>query len=122
MTTIPIPNLLPALPEIFVFSRASAILLIDLFLSERRRAISFYLAQATLAGAAALTLQGMNAAPVTTFQDMFVSDMLAGVLKLTIYLVTFFAFAYSRDYLRDRNVLRSEYFVLGLFGVVGAMV
>lgn len=116
------PNVLPALPEIFVFSMASAILIVDLFLSERRRAVSYYLAQATLIGAAALTVRGMGAGTVMVFEDMFVADALADVLKLAIYLVTFFVFAYSRDYLREREIFRGEYFVLGLLGVVGMMV
>lgn len=115
-------NVLPALPEIFVFSMASAILIVDLFLSERRRAVSYYLAQATLIGAAALTVRGMGAGTVMVFEDMFVADALADVLKLAIYLVTFFVFAYSRDYLREREIFRGEYFVLGLLGVVGMMV
>ncbi len=117
-----IPNVLPALPEIFVFSMASAILIVDLFLSERRRAVSFYLAQATLVGAAILTAQGIDAPATNTFEHMFVRDALADVLKLAVYLVTFFVFAYSRDYLRDRAIFRGEYFVLGLLGLVGMMV
>jgi NADH-quinone oxidoreductase subunit N len=44
------------------------------------------------------------------------------LLKLGTYAITFFVFAYSRDYLRDRGMYRGEYFVLGLLGVVGVMV
>src|SRR3990172_2093311 len=114
-------NVLPAAPEIFVFSMACMILIVDLFLTEPRRVVSYLLTQLTLAGAAVLTVQGL-AAPGYAFNGMFVADVLAGVLKLAIYLVTFFVFAYSRDYLRDRGMFRGEYFVLGLFGVVGMMV
>jgi len=57
-----------------------------------------------------------------TFSRMFVADSLADLLKLGTYVITFFVFAYSRDYLRDRGMFRGEYFVLGLFGVVGMMV
>jgi NADH-quinone oxidoreductase subunit N len=115
-------NFLPALPEIFVFSMASAILVIDLFLSERQRVVSFYLAQLTLVGAAVLTLAGFAGAPVLSYERMFIDDALADVLKLAIYIVTFFVFAYSRSYLNERGIFRGEYFVLGLFGVVGMMV
>lgn len=117
-----IPNMLPALPEIFVFSMACAILIIDLFLSDRRRVISYWLAQVTLAVAVLLTLKTMAAAPVLTFNGMFIADNLSNLLKLGTYGITFFVFAYSRDYLRERGMLRGEYFVLGLFGVVGMMV
>jgi len=117
-----LPNVVPALPEIFVFSMACVILVVDLFLSEHRRAVSLYLAQATLFGAALLTMHGMGDGTTFTFERMFVADPLASVLKLAIYLVTFFAFGYSREYLRSREIFRGEYFVLGLFGVVGMMV
>ncbi len=119
---IVIPNILPALPEIFVLSMACVILVVELFLSEQRRAMSFLLAQATLIGAAILTAYGMGAGSVMTFERMFVADSLAAVLKLAIYLVTFFVFAYSRAYLSERGMFRGEYFVLGLLGLVGMMV
>ncbi|HLD14423.1 MAG TPA: NADH-quinone oxidoreductase subunit NuoN [Burkholderiales bacterium] len=117
-----LPNILPALPEIFVFSMACVILVVDLFLSERRRVVSYALTQLTLVGAAALTLNGFSTTSSYTFNQMFVADPLADVLKLAIYVLAFFAFAYSRTYLRDREMYRGEYFVLGLFGVVGMMV
>ncbi len=116
------PNLTIALPEIFVLSMACVILIVDLFLADAWRVVSYLLAQATLVGAAALTAWGIGAAPVHAFSDMFVADPLAGMLKLAVYVITFFVFAYSREYLRDRGIFRGEYFVLGLFGVVGTMV
>src|ERR671922_51719 len=36
------PNVLPALPELFVLAMACVILVVDLFLTERRRALSLY--------------------------------------------------------------------------------
>jgi NADH-quinone oxidoreductase subunit N len=111
-----------AAPEIFVFSMACVILIVDLFLTEARRGVSYWLAQATLIGAAVLTVKGMPAAPAYAFQHMFVADGLANLLKLAIYGLSFFVFAYSRDYLRSRGMFRGEYFVLALLGVVGMMV
>jgi NADH-quinone oxidoreductase subunit N len=116
-----ISELLPAAPEIFVLTMACAILLIDSFLPPRARSTAYVLAQVTLIGAAALTLATADATGYL-FNRMFVADQLAVVLKLGIYALTFFVFAYSRDYLRDRDIDRGEYFVLGLFGVVGMMV
>ena len=116
------PDMLPAVPEIFVFSMACVILILDLFLSERQRVVTYLLTQATLVGAFILTFKGMAAASVFTFSHMFVQDPLSDVLKLAIYGIAFFVFAYSRDYLRDRGMYRGEYFVLGLLGIVGMMV
>jgi NADH-quinone oxidoreductase subunit N len=117
-----IPSIVPALPEIFVFSMACVILMADQFIADARRNVCYWLTQLTLIGAAVLTARALADAPVYAFHHMFVADRLADVLKLAIYGVTFFVFAYSREYLRVRGMLRSEYFVLGLFAVVGMMV
>lgn len=111
-----------AAPEILVLFMACVILIVDLFLDEESRIVSYYLAQATLVGAAVLTFAGMTREPELIFSDMFVADPLSALLKLGIYTLTFFVFAYSRDYLRTRGMYRGEYFVLGLFGVLGMMV
>jgi len=115
-------DLMLALPEIFVLSMACLILVLDLFLSDRQRTVSYALAQLTLVGAALLTLHGFAATGRYAFERMFVADPLADTLKLAIYGLAFLAFAYSRDYLRDRGMYRGEYFVLGLFGVIGMMI
>jgi NADH-quinone oxidoreductase subunit N len=119
------PNILPLLPEIFVFGMACVILIVDLYVPPRTRVASYLLAQATLVGAAALTLGlallGGNAGDVFS-NGTFVADTLSVLMKIAIYVLTFFVFAYSREYLTQRDLLRGEYFVLGLFGVLGMMV
>jgi NADH-quinone oxidoreductase subunit N len=120
---IDIPNFAPAMPEIFVLTMACIILMIDLVLTERSRIISYGLAQLTLVGAALLTLSGFNSgASITTFNGMFVQDTMGDILKLVMYGLVFVAFLYSRDDIRERNMFRGEYFVLGLLGLVGMMV
>ena len=49
--------------------------------------------------------------------------MLAGnVLKVFAYLVVAIVFLYSRDYLVRAGLFKGEFFVLGLFGLLGVMV
>lgn len=117
-----IPEFTVALPEIFVFSMACAILIISIFMSHRFRVVSYWLTQLTLVGAALLTVKVASDAPFVTFSNMFIADRLADFLKLATYGITFFVFAYSRDYLRDRGMFQGEYYVLGLLGVVGMMI
>lgn len=116
------PNFLPAAPEIFVLAMACLILVIDLFLKEQNRAVTYMLTQLTLIGAALLTLGLHSAQPVLAFNDSFISDRMGDVLKLFIYLVSAVVFLYSREYLRSRELYKGEYFVLGLFAVLGMMV
>jgi len=111
-----------AAPEILVFSMACVVLVVDLFLSDRSRFISYLLAQLTLVGAFVLTLSGMSDASVHVFHGMFVRDPMADVLKLAIFAAVFIAFVYSREYLGERGLFRGEYYVLGLLGTCGMMV
>jgi NADH-quinone oxidoreductase subunit N len=122
MTMTTLPNFLLVLPEIFVLSMACVILVVDLYTDDRHRWVAYLLSQVTLAGAAVITLAMMSGQPQVGFHNTFVADPMASVLKLCVYLVTFGVFLYSRGYLQERNLFKGEYFVLGLFGVLGMMV
>jgi NADH-quinone oxidoreductase subunit N len=47
---------------------------------------------------------------------------MAVVLKLGVYLISFLVFVYSRDYLKDLGIYKGEYYLLGLFAVLGMMI
>jgi NADH-quinone oxidoreductase subunit N len=110
------------LPEIFVLTMACAILLLDAYLGQRMRTLSYQAAQATLIGAAALGLMATPAETLNAFHNTLVSDRLSLLLKTFIYLITFGVFLYAKQYLQERNLLKGEFFVLGLFAVLGMMV
>lgn len=116
------PDLLSAAPEIFLLAATCAVLVVDLFLSERTRWLSYVLAQLSLFGTLLVTWATMPSEPVTAFTDTFVRDGMGDVLKIFTYLLCAVVFLYSRDYLRDRGLMKGEYFVLGLFGVLGMMI
>ncbi len=116
----PMPDLLPALPEIFVLAMACAILLIDVFSKERIWAYGLTLF--TLVGAAAITVFTSQPETQFTFGGQFVDDAMADVLKLMAYLSTLAVVVYSRAYLSERGLFRGEFFVLALFAVLGMMV
>jgi NADH-quinone oxidoreductase subunit N len=123
MTNLPI--MLLAYPEIFLLAAGCAILVIDLFLKDGARWVTYALSLATLAGCAVLTLAVTAATggqPATTFNGMFVSDMMASVLKMFTYLAVALCLVYSRTYLAERGLYRGEYFVLVLFATLGMMV
>jgi NADH-quinone oxidoreductase subunit N len=116
------PSFLPALPEMFLLTVASLGLLVDVFTPDRYRAFTYQLAQAGLITTAALILLVYPDEPQTTFSHTFVNDDMGAVLKLFVLLVTYVVFFYSKDYLRERNLFKGEYFILGLFAVLGMMV
>jgi NADH-quinone oxidoreductase subunit N len=123
MTNLPL--MLPAYPEIFLLAAGCAILVIDLFLKDGARWVTYALALAALAGCAVLTLgvaAATGGARATTFNGMFVFDMMASVLKMCTYFAVALCLVYSRAYLADRGLFRGEYFVLVLFAALGMMV
>jgi NADH-quinone oxidoreductase subunit N len=121
-TTFTMPDFALAAPEIYMLSMACVVLIADLFISDKNRVVTYVLSQLTLLGAVLLTIMGAPAETSFTFNGLYVSDELSTVLKTVIYIVTGFVFLYSRDYLRDRDIFKGEYYVLGLFGVLGMMV
>jgi NADH-quinone oxidoreductase subunit N len=106
-------------PEICVLAMASLVLITGLFSSGR---LVYVLAQLTVLGAAVFTLLQYAYPSLTAFDHMFIADKLANLSKLFIYLTTFFAFQYARKYIQQRAMPESEYYVLGLFSMLGMMV
>ena len=117
-----VPDMLPASAEVFLLCMACVVLLVDVWLPDRYRRLTYQLSQASFAGAALLVLMTFPEARVTTFDGTFVADRMAAVLKIFLLVVSGFGFFYSRVHLEPRGTMRGEYFVLGLFAVLGMMV
>jgi len=111
-----------ALPEIFLLIMASIILVVDLFLSDKSRGTTYILSQATLVGLIILTVMTFTQKPQLAFAGTYIRDGMGDLLKIFVYTATFAVFMYSKNYLKQREMFQGEYFVLGLFGVLGMMV
>ena len=121
MNSIASNALVLAVPEMFLLGATCAILLVDLYLSDRQRQLTYFLAIATLAGTAALVASLPDGRHVG-FNGMFVVDGVAKLLKLVACGTVAAAFLYSRDYLIQRGLFKGEYFVLALFATFGIFV
>jgi len=120
-------NMAPLYAEVFLLVAASAILLIDMFLAESKRSITYVLSLLTLAGCACFSMADYNSgATVYTFSNMFVSDPMANLLKLASYGAVAVTLVYSRQYAHQRGMLGGtlggEFYVLALFALLGQMV
>ncbi len=120
--TFAMTDLLPVAPELFVLGMVCFILILDLFLPDDLRVISYGLTLLTLAGAAILTLTTFDAMPVLAFGNMFVDDVLSDVLKLLAYAAVAVVLVYGRGYALARGMYRGELFALILFALLGMMI
>jgi NADH-quinone oxidoreductase subunit N len=127
--TVPaiVTNLVPVYAEIFLLVAASAILLIDMFLKEDQRNLTYWLSLLTLVGCAFFSFGDLNAGQtVYTFSNMFVSDPMSSLLKLFTYLAVGITLIYSRQYAGERGMmsgnLGGEFYVLALFSTLGQMI
>jgi NADH-quinone oxidoreductase subunit N len=119
-------NLIPLYPEIFLLLAICVILLIDMFLADRKRNITYALSLATLVICAGLTMTGSDGGTVYISSNMFVSDPMSNMLKLFSYLAVGVTLIYGRQYVSERGMvnglLGGEFYVLALFSLLGQMI
>ena len=120
--SIELAQIANAIPEIFILILATSAILAELFVGPRCRNISYFVVQGAIIGAFILTAFQVGVSSNVIFSGLFISDDIAAVLKLFVLLSSFFAFNYSRQYIEDRNIPTGEFYILGLFSVLGMMV
>ena len=98
------------------------VLLVDVFLRDDQRETTYVLAMLALIGTAAVTAYFAVGEQVVTFNGSYVTDPASGVLKMFAYVALGITFLYSREYLQNNGLLKGEFFVLGLFGLLGIMI
>jgi NADH-quinone oxidoreductase subunit N len=119
---IPLSDFMLLTPEIFLLSMACIILVVEAFVGERQRNISYILSQLTLLVTAIISWNMLDTDPAVLMGGTFVHDPMAALLKTSVFLVVIGAFVYARSFNTSTGALRGEYYVLGLFAVLGMMV
>jgi len=120
--TFSLVTLAPAIPEIALLVMVSLLLVVDLFVPERERHVTFWLAIAALLSCATLAGSITGNATAVTFQAMFVADPMSQTLKVAVLLAVAVTLVYGRAYLQEREMLRGEFLSLALFATLGMMV
>ena len=108
-----------AAPEMFLLVAACMQLFVDRFTRESDHAVNCGIAISVLLACIAITFITRNPQVQFAFGDSFVRDSFADVLKITNYALVGVVFLYGRDYLNDRGLLKSEFFALSLFCLLG---
>ncbi|MYH69730.1 MAG: NADH:ubiquinone oxidoreductase subunit N, partial [Gammaproteobacteria bacterium] len=80
------------------------------------------LSQVSLAVVTGLVIYLYPDERVAAFNQHFVLDPLSAVLKVTVCAVSILVLQFSYHYFRQRELLQGEYFVIGLFAILGMLV
>ncbi len=115
-------SLSPAYAEIFLLVMVSAILIVDLFIVNYTKTLTYLLVQISLLGCSLITVATHEDGIVHMFHHMFVDDLMSDVLKLLTYLSVSMMLVYSRSYLMARGLFTGEFLALVLFATLGMMV
>ena len=99
------------------------VMIADLFIEDENRITTFWLSMVSLAiTAVVLYVTAPYDGSVVAFYGAYVSDPFSQILKLGTVLFVAVAFLYARDYLRANDLNKGEYYLLGLFGLLGMMI
>ena len=116
-------NLASSLPEILISGMACFILVFRLFdKTSCPNLNAFILSAATLLLAGILAVAGMPLQAEMAYNGVFVLDGMASLVKAFVAFITLAVFVYGARYNADNGYFKTEFYVLGLFGVVGMMV
>jgi len=126
MTTSPLlpltaADLPPLAPELVLIGSAFALMILDLFVSNRNKLVTHLFSVAALAVVLFMLATGVGGQG-EVFHGMFVRDTAADVMKTGIVLLSGLTLVYGWRYLRDRNLFQGEIPVLILFGTAGMMI
>ena len=110
-------------PEIVLLTMACVIAIVDLFVTDPKRRLTFWLTQATLAVVAAMHLEAMAAGQsMFGMQGMVVADPLGHLLAFFAAASVLVTLAYAQPYVGSRDMQRGELYTLSLFALLGACV
>jgi NADH-quinone oxidoreductase subunit N len=120
-------NLIPAMAEIVLAIAIMVILVAGLFVREEKQPLSHWLSLLAIVITAFVAMSGFGSGGTSyTFNQMFVSDPMAKLLKLFACIATFATLIYARQYTMARGMLggtlSGEFYVLALMTLLGQMI
>ena len=126
MPTAQIPNLIPALPEIFMACVAMALLMLGVFQKSgadkevRTARLISYLSVTTL-GLVLLLVLTVSGERLVAFDGMFVVDPFVAFFKVLALIASAIAIIISRQYMELQDIARFEFPVLIVLATLGMM-
>ena len=115
-------NYVYAAPEMVLLGLICVVLVVDLFVEDHNRHITFLAALAAIVATIATLLGTAPAETTLVFSGAYVADPLSTVLKVATAGFVAIVFIYSRGYLGANDLHKGEFYTLGLFGLLGMMI
>lgn len=112
----------PALPEIALLVMTCLTLLIDLFVKQKSYFLTYSATQLSLLITLALLIRLYHVPAQVVFHEQFTWDLVAYFIKLCILIFSLFVFIYARGALKNLSIHSGEYYLLGLFSILGMLV
>ncbi len=117
-----ITSFVAAAPEMTLLGAICVVLIADLFVDDDKRIITFGIALASLAVTLWALLATAPEGRIVIFDGSYVSDPLSQVLKVAATGFVAVSFIYSRDFLAANGLHKGEFYLLGLFGLLGMLI
>ncbi len=116
-------NWLVVYPEIVLLLMACVIAVVDLWVTDPARRLTFWLTQGTIAVVGAMHLMYFDGGfTLYGMQGMVVTDPLGHLLAFFACAAMLVTVAYAQPYLASRDMLKGEFFTLSLFVLLGIAV
>ena len=109
------------LPELIIVLAAILVLMLGVFHKTTSK-LMFYVTELSVIAAFVVTIMLHPSHKFAFFNNQYVVDPLAFLLKSVILFAVFFVFIYGRDYVRERSMPLAEFYSLALFSIFGMMV
>jgi NADH-quinone oxidoreductase subunit N len=117
-----LPQIQLVIPELVLLFLASIALVLDTYSTSKNKVLTFRFVQISLLIVIALIFVVSPDTQEYAFNNHFITDPMSVVLKLVICIISLVVFFYSYEYLKEHENVKGEYFVLGLFAVLGMMI
>ena len=115
-----LPDLLPALPELFLACAGMALLMLAAFRGDGATRLTCNLSVAAFVVAAVLLIAFVDV-PAVTFNGLFVIDSFGAFMKILVLLGSALALIMSVGFIEREQMARPEYAVLFVFATLGML-
>ncbi|TDN70913.1 NADH-quinone oxidoreductase subunit NuoN [Paraburkholderia sp. BL10I2N1] len=111
------------LPDTLLMAAVVVAWLNDTFVGQAGRRTTYYIAVfSSLIAGVWFAVNAFDPTPHYFFSRMFVVDPFANAMKAVVSLGYAVTIVYSRKYIEDRDLFRGDFFLLGMFSLLGQLV